>query len=149
MQNRQAAATSRIKKKNYSKELEAKVDFLTQANMKLQCQVATLLEQNMRLQEQASPSVSPSLSFSEFATLESAELVLPQQSEVADLEMENKVNQGLSLMLLGILSWVIARSGHSLQSSPSPFWNERLLERRRFLQVFCVLDLLSKEMFYI
>lgn len=129
MQNRQAAATSRIKKKNYHKELEAQVEHLTQANAQLQLQVTSLLEQNFRLQDQSSTSHP----ISDFVTLESAELGYPQQSEVTQLEM----GQGLSLLLLTILPFMMVCGLSYSQSCrfPRVDWsNERRLERRRFFQ---------------
>lgn len=134
MQNRQAAATSRIKKKNYNKELEAKVDYLTQANMKLQFQVAALMEQNLRLQDQSQSPVSTSRPLSGFVTLESAELGYPQQSEVMKPVLEQKMEQGLSLLLLGILSIVMLRCGLIHNLPPMTYWDKRRLERRRFIQ---------------
>lgn len=103
MQNRQAAATARIKKKNSQRDLEARVQFLTEMNAQLQQQVTTLMETNLRLQAKFNPS-----SNSRLATFESAELSLPQQSEVTRRALKTvDLAQAMAWLILGLLCIVL------------------------------------------
>jgi len=127
MQNRQAAATARIKKKNSQRDLESRVQFLTEMNAQLQQQVATLMEANLRLQAKFNPSSSNS----HLVTFESAELSLPQQSEVARRNWKSvDMTQAMAWLILGLLCVVL-----SVQKRVLVVASQRLHEQVIFLPV--------------